>query len=81
MDGPGGSGKTFTYKTIYNQLKGKNKFVCTTAFTGIAATLLTEEKTVHKVLGLPVPLFSDSNSHIKPASAEIKYLKSVDVFI
>ena len=31
------------------------------AFTGIAAALLPMGKTVHKVLGLPVPLLSDSS--------------------
>ena len=34
------------------------------AFTGIAATLLPKGMTVHKVLGFPVPLLSDSSSNI-----------------
>ena len=59
IDGPGGSGKTFVYTTLYNLLKSK-KNVCCVAFTGIAATLLPKGMTVHKVLGLPVSLLSDS---------------------
>ncbi|XP_051163765.1 ATP-dependent DNA helicase pif1-like [Leptopilina boulardi] len=51
------------------------------AFTGIAATLLPNRKTVHKTLGLPVPLFSDSTSSIKVQSKEGQYLKNVDIFI
>ena len=65
IDGPGGSGKTFIYKTLYNILKSKNKNVCNMAFTGIVATLLPKGKTVHKVYGLPVPLLSDSSVNIK----------------
>lgn len=49
VDGPGGSGKTFLYETLWYLLKGNSKEVCAMAFTGIAATLLTEEKTVHKI--------------------------------
>ena len=51
------------------------------AFTGIAATLLQKGKNVHKVLGLPVPLYSDSSSCIKVQSKEGLFLKNVDVFI
>lgn len=81
IDGPGGSGKTFVYTTLYSLLKKRNKNVCTMAFTGIAATLLPNGKTVHKTFGLPVPLFFDSSSNIKHNSKEANYLKSVDVFI
>jgi len=51
------------------------------AFTGIAATLLSAGKTVHKTFGLPVPLFSDSTSTIKIQSKETIYLKEIDIFI
>ena len=50
------------------------------AFTGIAA-LLPNGKTVHKTLGLPVSLFSDSTSNIKVGSNEGRHLKETDVFI
>ncbi|KYM81973.1 hypothetical protein ALC53_07563 [Atta colombica] len=45
--------------TLYYLLK---KIINTMAF--IAATLLPNGRTVHKVFGLPVPLFADSTSHI-----------------
>jgi len=81
IDGPGGSGKTFIYTTIYHLVKIKNKCVCTMAFTDIAATLLPIGKTVHKTFGLPVPLFADSSSAIKIQSKEAQYLKNTDIFI
>ncbi|XP_008202508.2 uncharacterized protein LOC103315450 [Nasonia vitripennis] len=43
IDGPGGSGKTFVYETLWYILNGNNKNVCMMAFTGIAATLLPKE--------------------------------------
>jgi len=63
--------KTFIYTTIYHLAKIRNKHVYTMAFTGIAATLLPTGKTVHKIFGLPVPLFTDSSSAIKIQSKEV----------
>ncbi|XP_034946346.1 ATP-dependent DNA helicase pif1-like [Chelonus insularis] len=80
-DGPGGSRKTFIYTTLWYLLKSKNKKVFTTAFIGIAATLLSNRKTVHKTFGLPVPLSSDSSSNIKNNSKQSNYLNSINVFI
>ncbi|XP_058790186.1 uncharacterized protein LOC131663673 [Phymastichus coffea] len=81
MDGPGGSGKTYVYETIYYKLTSENIKICSMAFTGIAATLLPNGKTVHKTFGLPVPLFQDSSSNIKAQSQEAQILRETDVFI
>lgn len=81
IDGPGGTGKTFIYSTIYNLLTGLGKSVLTMAFTGIAATLLPNGKTVHKTLGLPVPLYADSTSSIKAQSKEAEQLRNCDAFV
>ncbi|XP_034934873.1 uncharacterized protein [Chelonus insularis] len=81
IDGPGGSGKTFIYTTLWYLLRSQHKKVSTMAYTGIAATLLPNGRTVHKTFGLPVPMFSDSSSNIKIQSKEGKYLLETDVFI
>ena len=81
IDGPGGSGKTFIYSTLYNLLRSKNKKVNRMAFTGIAAILLPHGKTVHKSFGLPVPLLSDFSSTTTAESKEGITLKETDVFI
>ncbi|XP_039311973.1 uncharacterized protein LOC105206659 [Solenopsis invicta] len=81
IDGPSGSGKTFIYTTIYHLAKIRNKHVCSMAFTGIAATLLPVGRTVHKIFGLPVPLYANSSSNIKIQSKEAHYLKETDIFV
>lgn len=81
IDGPGGSGKTFMYITLWYLLHALNKKVITMAFTGIAATLLPNGRTVHKTFGLPVPLFDDSSSNIKAQSKDAEILRKTDVFI
>ena len=40
VDGPGGTGKSFVYKTVINYLRGQHKRLCVVASTGIAATLI-----------------------------------------
>ena len=81
IDGPGGSGKTFVYRALYNLLKSQKKKICCMTFTGITATLLPNGKTVHKVLGLHVPLLSDSSSNFSVRSKEGQFLRQIDVFV
>src|ERR1019366_10546139 len=40
LQGPGGTGKTFLYKTLYHHFRGRVKTVLCVASTGIAALLL-----------------------------------------
>ncbi|XP_058808397.1 uncharacterized protein LOC131673993 [Phymastichus coffea] len=54
--------------------------VSSMAFTGIAAILLPQGKTVHKTFGLPVPMYSDSSS-ITAQSKDGLLLKETKVFI
>lgn len=81
IDGPGGSGKTYTYTTLMHKLISKGKSFKSMAFTGIAAILLINGKTVHRTIGLPVPLNKDSTSQIRAQSKEAEELKKTDVFI
>ena len=57
MDGPGGSGKTFTYNCLATEMHAKDHKVLTAAWTGIAATLLSCGRTVHSLFKLPVSLY------------------------
>ena len=47
----------------------------------LESTLLPKGMTVHKVLGLPVPLLSDSSSNIAVQSKEGQFFRQTDVFI
>ena len=48
IDGPGGTGKTFLYKTLIHYFITKEKNIISMAWTGIAAILLPQGKTTHK---------------------------------
>jgi len=81
LDGPGGSGKTFTYETVYHYLTGLHFKVQCVASTGVAATLLPSGKTAHSVFGIPVRLSETSVSNITPSSPRGQKLKEIDIFI
>ena len=81
IDGPGGTGKTFCYNYLINELCSHDKKVSTCAWTGIAATLLTCGQTVHSLFKLPVPILDNSTCRIKPHSKEGAFIRDQDVFI
>jgi hypothetical protein len=64
LDGPGGSGKTFTYETLYHTLTGLALNVTCCASTGIAANLLPFGRTYHSTFGLGPSLNTTSVSNI-----------------
>ncbi|XP_050876133.1 uncharacterized protein LOC127079808 [Lathyrus oleraceus] len=47
VDGPGGTGKTFLYRTLMASLRSRGEIVLATASSGIAATLLPGGRTAH----------------------------------
>ena len=80
VDGPGGTGKSFVYKTVINYLRGQHKTVCVVASTGIAATLIGGV-TAHKRFGMPLDLDADTVSCISAQSQEAKTLCQSDLII
>ena len=80
IDGPGGTGKSYTYKALISTLIGENRKVCTVASTGIAATLIGGV-TAHKRFGIPIKLDHDSVSNISNQSKEAQLLRESDLII
>ncbi|XP_066923007.1 uncharacterized protein, partial [Clytia hemisphaerica] len=81
LDGPGGTGKTFTYNFLIRELLGMNKKIATCAWTGIAAILLDKGKTMHSLFKLPVPILDNSTCNVTANSAHARYLRRRDLFV
>ena len=79
LDGPGGSGKTFTYSYFVAELRSRGYKVATAAWTGIAATLLIGGRTVHSLFKLPVPLLDTCSSNISPTSNYAAMLREISL--
>ncbi|PIO63712.1 hypothetical protein TELCIR_14680 [Teladorsagia circumcincta] len=54
VDGQGGSGKTYLYITVYNIAVGRRREVMRVAWTGIAANLLRDGRTVSSTIKLNI---------------------------
>ncbi|XGW02733.1 hypothetical protein V3C99_014623 [Haemonchus contortus] len=80
VDGPGGSGKTYLYNTLYNIALGRRRHVICVAWTGIAANLLPRGKTVSSTFKLNI---ADENrtSLMKRQEREAQQLMSTDMII
>ncbi|KAI0754118.1 PIF1-like helicase-domain-containing protein, partial [Daedaleopsis nitida] len=54
LDGPGGTGKTFLYRTICNKLRGEMYIVLCVSSSGLSALLLPGGRTAHSMFKIPV---------------------------
>lgn len=81
LQGPGGSGKTYLYKTLCHYYRGQGKIVLCVASTGIAALLLPGGKTSHSQFKIPLDLTSDSMCGIKKQSKLAALLRRVGLII
>ena len=80
VDGPGGSGKTFVYTTLYHLLLSRGITVLSVAWTGIAANLLPQGRTVTSAFRLVVQNDSRSST-MKRQSSEAAALRDTQVII
>lgn len=81
IDGPGGSGKTFLYKTLMAFVRGRDQIALPFATTGIAATLLKGGRTVHSGFKLPVPILDTSVSSMRLRSNDAQILREAALII
>lgn len=81
VNGPGGTGKTFLYKTLIHTLRGLEKSVPSVASIGIAAKLLEVGRTAHSVFKFPVPLLDTSVSSIRQNSSQADKIRKASIII
>ncbi|KAK9163212.1 hypothetical protein Syun_004114 [Stephania yunnanensis] len=68
IDGPGGTGKTFLYKSILAYIRSKGLIALATATSGIAAMSLPGGRTAHSRFKIPILLDSTSTCFISKQS-------------
>jgi len=71
---PGGTGKTYVYKTVCHRLRSKGKIVLCVASSSIAALLLPGGRTAHSMFHIPIDNLDTKSlcniSNTKPLSQE-----------
>jgi hypothetical protein len=81
LQGPGGTGKTFLYKTLCHYYRSQNKVVLYIVSTGITALLLPDGYTSHSQFRIPLELNESSVSTITKTSRLGALLQSTDLII
>ncbi len=81
LQGPGGTGKTFLYKTLCHYYRGLGTSVLCVASTGIAALLLPSGQTSHSQFKIPIDLHEASTCNVSKNSALAQVLKRVGLII
>lgn len=78
IDGPAGTGKTFLYNVVYDYIKSNNKSIQCLAWTGLAANLLPNGKTLHRFFKLPINMHDNKsllwNTHVKTIINAIDFI-------
>jgi hypothetical protein len=81
LDGPGGSGKTYMYRSFLSYFRGEEMIALPVASTGIAANLLKGGRTYFSQYKLPVPLLDNSTSNMRMASIDAEQLRLASILI
>ncbi|GKC75784.1 ATP-dependent DNA helicase PIF1-like protein [Tanacetum coccineum] len=79
--GPGGTGKTFLYKTIISRLRSELKIVLAVAYSGIASLLLLGGRTAHSRFVIPLELLENSTCGIKQNTHLAELMQQVELII
>nr|GEV31519.1 ATP-dependent DNA helicase PIF1-like [Tanacetum cinerariifolium] len=79
--GPGGTRKTFLYKTIISRLRSEQKIVLSIASSGIASLLLSDGRTTHSMFVIPLELLENSTCGIKQNTRLAELIQEVALII
>lgn len=69
IDGPGGTCKTFLYKTLLTNVRNQNFIALATASSGVAASLLPRGRTTHSRFKIPLETIGEINCSVSKQSA------------
>ncbi|XP_010451099.1 PREDICTED: uncharacterized protein LOC104733194 [Camelina sativa] len=81
LQGLGGTGKTYLYKTIIAKIRSISKIVIPVASAGIAALLLPGGRTAHSRFKIPINLHEGSTCDIKPGTMLATLITKAELII
>ena len=81
LDAPGGTGKTFTIRTIQSLLQLRDRKVISVATSAVAASLLEKGRTAHSVFKIPIPCHAESTCSISLDSELAAQIREADLII
>uniref|UniRef100_K3ZDX1 ATP-dependent DNA helicase n=1 Tax=Setaria italica TaxID=4555 RepID=K3ZDX1_SETIT len=81
MDGPGGTGKTYLYKTLLAKVHSMDLIVVATATSGIAASIMPGGRTAHSRFKIPIKLDDSTMCSFTKQSGTTELLRRASLMI
>uniref|UniRef100_A0A452YN05 ATP-dependent DNA helicase n=1 Tax=Aegilops tauschii subsp. strangulata TaxID=200361 RepID=A0A452YN05_AEGTS len=74
VDGPGGTGKTFLYRSLLAKVQGEGKIALATATSGVAASIMPGGRTAHSRFKIPLNIEDRGSCSFTKQSGTAKLL-------
>eukprot|EP00267_Zea_mays_P043643 XP_020395754.1 uncharacterized protein LOC109940586 [Zea mays] len=81
VDGPGGTGKTYLYKTLLAVLRSQDKIAVATATSGVAASIMPGGRTAHSRFKIPLTIDDGAICTFTKQSGTSKLLQKASLII
>ncbi|XP_043705365.1 ATP-dependent DNA helicase PIF4-like [Telopea speciosissima] len=81
VDGPGGMGKTYLYRTLLATIRSHNQIALATATSGVAAAIMPGGQTAHSRFKIPINLNDSSVCNISKQSATAELIRKAKLII
>ncbi|PIA30416.1 hypothetical protein AQUCO_05600100v1 [Aquilegia coerulea] len=81
IDGPGGTGKTFLYRTILAAVRSEGRIALATTSSGIAVIMMPGGRTAHSRFKIPIPTLPTSTCKISKQSELAALLREASIII
>ncbi|XP_010233605.1 ATP-dependent DNA helicase PIF1-like [Brachypodium distachyon] len=81
VDGPGGTGKTFLYRTLLTKVRGEGKIAIATATSGVAASIMPGGRTAHSRFKIPLNIQEGGVCNFTKQSGTAKLLQKASLII
>ena len=81
LDGPAGTGKTFIYNLLLDEIRSRGKFAIAVASSGVAAILLSGGTTAHSRFKIPLEEPGVKSCSIKKQSAAAAFIKQAAIIV
>jgi hypothetical protein len=81
LDAPAGCGKTYVQRALISYAKSHGICVLSSAYTGIAASLMEGGRTLHNLFKLPIVLTEQATSSLMPNSSHAQHLRNAKLII
>lgn len=81
IDGPGGTGKTFLYRSLLVTIRSKGFVALATSTSGVAASILPGGRTTHSRFKIPIDIDENIGCNISNQSSLVCLIRDIKLIV